>query len=81
MPCRSDEEDIQLPSDPDYITLQTDRRKPECGAERVAFSVEGLSPVLSPVKEIQFEKQGRAQEQSTLCAAHVTAIGYLLALR
>ncbi len=34
-----------------------------------------------PVKEIEFEKQGQAQKQSTLCAAHVTAIGYCPALR
>ena len=31
--------------------------------------------------EIKFLKQGRAQEQSTLCSAHVTAIGYRPALR
>ena len=79
MPCRSDEEDIQLPSDSDYVTLPTDRRK--CGAERVAFCGEGSISVPSPVKEIIFEKQGRAQEQSALCPAHVTAIGYRPALR
>ena len=79
MPRRSDEEDIQLPSDPNYITLPTDRRK--CGTERVSFSGEGSISIPSPVKEIKFEKQGRAQEQSTLCAAHVTAIGYRPALR
>jgi hypothetical protein len=79
MPCLSDEEDIQLPSDPNYIILQTDRRK--CGAERVSFSGEGSISVPSPVKEIKFEKQGRIQEQSTLCAAHVTAIGYHPALQ
>jgi hypothetical protein len=79
MPCLSDEEDIQLPSDPDFITPPTDRRK--CGAERVSFSGEGSISVPSPVKEIIFEKQGRAQEQSTLRAAHVTAIGYRPALR
>ncbi len=62
---QSDEEDIQLPSDSDYITLPTDRRK--CGAERVAFSGEGSSSVPSPVKEKKFEKQGLAQEQSSLC--------------
>ena len=57
----------------------TDRSK--CGAERVSFSGEGSISVPSPVKEIKFEKRGRAQEQSTLCAAHVTAIGYRPALR
>jgi hypothetical protein len=75
MRCRSDEEEIQLHSDPDYITQQTDRRK--CGAEHVSFSGEGSSSVSSPLKEIKFEKQGRAQEQSalwSLCAVHVTAI-------
>jgi hypothetical protein len=79
MPRRSDEDDIQLPSDPDYITPPTDRRK--CGAERVSFSGEGSISVSSPVKEINFEKRGRAQEQSALCFAHVTGIGYLPALR
>ncbi len=68
-----------MPSDPDYITQPTDRHK--CGAERVPFSGEGSSSVPSPVKEIKFEKQGRAQEQSALCAAHVTAIGYRPALQ
>jgi hypothetical protein len=75
----SDEDDMQLPSDADYIPPQTDRRK--CGAERVSFSGEGSISVPSPVKQINFEKQGRAQEQSTLCTAHVTAIGYRPALR
>ena len=79
MPRRSDEDDIQLPSDPDYITPPTDRRK--CGAERVSFGGEGSNSVPSPFKQINFEKQGRAQEQSTLCSAHVTAIGYRPALR
>ena len=79
MPRRSDEDDIQLPSDPDYITPPTDRRK--CGAERVSFSGEGSISVPSPVKQIKFEKQGRAQEQSALCSAHVTGIGYRPALR
>jgi hypothetical protein len=79
MPCRSDEEDIQLPSDPNYITLPTDRRK--SGAERVSFCGEGSISVPSPVTEIKFEKQGRAQEQNTLCAAHVMAIRYRPALR
>jgi hypothetical protein len=79
MPRRSDVDDIQLPSDPDYITPPTDRRK--CGAERVSFSGEGSISVPSPVKQINFEKQGRAQEQSTLCYAHVTGIGYRPALR
>ncbi len=78
MPCRSDE-DIQLPSDPNRITPPTDRRK--CGAERISFSGEGSISVPSPVKQIKFEKQGRAQEQSTLCVAHVTAHGYRSALR
>ncbi len=50
-------------------------------AERVTFCGEGSISVPSPVKEIIFEKQGRAQEQGTLCAAHVTAIGYRPALQ
>ncbi len=79
MPRRSDEEDMQLPSDPNYITLPTDRRK--CGAERVSFSGEGSISVPSPVTEKKIEKQGRVQEQSTLCAAHVMAIRYRPALR
>jgi hypothetical protein len=79
MPRRSDEDDIQLPSDPDYITPPTDRRK--CGAERVSFSVEDSISVPSPVKHIKFKKQGRAQEQSTLCASHLTGIAYRPALR
>ena len=79
MPCLSDEEDIQLPSAPNYITPPTDRRM--CGAERVSFSGEGLISVPSPVQEIKFETQGRAQEQSTLCATHVMAIQYRPALR
>jgi hypothetical protein len=79
MPCRSDEEDIQLPSDPNFIARPTDRRK--CWAERVSFSGEGSISVPSPVTEIKFEKLGRAQEQNTLCAAHVMAIRYCPALR
>jgi hypothetical protein len=79
MPRQSDEDDIQLPSDPDYITPQTDRRK--CGAERVSFSGEGSSSVPSPVKQIKFKTQGQAQEQSVLCAAHITGIAYRPALR
>ncbi len=67
-----------MPSDPNYITPPTDRRK--CGAERVSFSCEGSISLPSPVKQIKFEKQGRAREQSTLCASHVTAIGYSPAL-
>ncbi len=81
MPRQSDDEqsdeESQLPSDTDHVTLPTDRRK--CGAERVSF--EGSSTVPSPVKEIIFEKRGQAQEQSTLCAAHVTPIGYCPALQ
>jgi hypothetical protein len=76
---RSDEGDIQLPSDPDYIAPPTDRRK--CGAERVSFSGEGSISVPSPVQQIQFEKHGRTQEQSALCSAHVTGIAYCPALR
>jgi hypothetical protein len=72
MPRQSDDEESQLPSDLVYVTQPTDRRK--CGAMRIAFSGEGSISVPSPVKEIKFEKQGQAQEQSTLCAAHVTAI-------
>jgi hypothetical protein len=79
MPRQSDDEASRLPSDSDNVTLPTDRRK--CGAERVTFSSKGSSSVSSPVKEKIFEKQGRAQEQSSLCAAHVTAIGYRPALR
>jgi hypothetical protein len=78
MPCQSDEDDIQLPSDPDYITLPTDSRK--CGAERVSFSGEGSISVPSPVKHIKFKKQGQAQEQSALCASHLTGITYCPAL-
>jgi hypothetical protein len=79
MPCRSDEDDIQLPSDPNYITPPTDRRK--CGAQRFSFSCEGSISVPSPVTEKKIEKQGRAQEQNTLSAAHVMAIRYRPALR
>ncbi len=68
-----------MPSDPDYVTRQTDRRM--CGSARVPLSGEGSSSVPSPVKEIKFEKKGRTQEQSSLCAAHVMAIGYRPALR
>ncbi len=68
-----------MPSDPNYITPPTDRRK--CGAERVSFSGESSISVPSPVTEMKFEKQGRAQEQSTLCAAHVMAIRYRPALQ
>jgi hypothetical protein len=81
MPRRSDEDDIQLPSDPDYITPPTDRRNLKCGAERVSFSGEGSISVSSPVKQIKFEKQGRAQKQSALCASHLTGIAYRPALR
>ncbi len=79
MPRRSDENDIQLPSDLDYITPPTDRRK--CGAERVAFSGEGSISVPSSVLQINFETEGRAQEQSALCASHFTGIAYRPALR
>ncbi len=79
MPRRSDEDDIQLPSDPDYITPPTDRC--ECGAERVSFSGEGSISVHPPVMQINFEKQGRAQEQSALCASHLTGIAHRPALR
>jgi hypothetical protein len=74
MPRQSDDEEGQLPSDSDYVTPPTDRRK--CGAVPIAFSGEGSISVPSPVKEIISEKQRLAQEQSALCAAHVTAIGY-----
>jgi hypothetical protein len=50
MPCQSDDDDIQLPSDPDYILPPTDRRK--CGAERVPFSDEDSISVSSPVEEM-----------------------------
>ncbi len=76
---RSDEDDIQLPSDPDYITPPTDRRK--YGTERVSFSGEGSISVPSPVMQINFEKQRRAQEQRALCASHFTGIAYRPALR
>ncbi len=79
MPRKLDDVESQLPSDSDYVTPPTDRRK--CGAERVSFSCEGSSSVPPPVKEIKFVERGLAQEQSALCAAHVTAIGYCPALR
>jgi hypothetical protein len=79
MPRPSDEDDRQLLSDPDYITPPTDRHK--CGAERVSFRGEGSISVPSPVTEINFEKQGRAQEWSALCASHLTGIAYRPALR
>ncbi len=50
MPRQSDEEESQLPSDSDYVTPQTERRK--CWAERVPFSGEGSSSTPSPIKEI-----------------------------
>jgi hypothetical protein len=59
-PRRSDEDDMQLPSDPNYITPTTDRRK--CGAERVSFSGEDSISVPSSIKHMKFEKQKRAQE-------------------
>jgi hypothetical protein len=76
---QSDDEESQFPGDSDYVTPPTDRRK--CGAECDSFSGEGSSSVPSPVKEIKFEKRGRAQELSALCADHVTGIGYRPALR
>jgi hypothetical protein len=79
MPRQSDDDESQLPSDSDYVTPPTDIRM--CGAERVPFSGEGSNSVTPPVKEIIFEKRGRAQEQSALCAAHVMAIRYRPALR
>jgi hypothetical protein len=79
MPRQSDDEESPLPSDSDNVTPPTDRSK--CGAERVPFSGEGSSSVPSSVKEIILEKLGRAQEQSTLCAAHLTAIGSCPAFR
>jgi hypothetical protein len=59
MPRQSDDEECQLPSDLDYVTLPTDRRN--CGADRVSFNGEGSSSIPSPVKEINFKKWGRAQ--------------------
>ncbi len=47
MPRRSDDEESQLPSDSDYATPPTDRRKG--GAERVPFSDEGSNSIPSPV--------------------------------
>ncbi len=79
MPRQSDDVENQLPSDSDCITSPADRRK--CGAVRVSFSDEGSISVPSPVKEIIFMGRGRAQEQSALCVAHATAIGYRPALR
>ncbi len=70
MPRQSDEEESQLPSDSDYVTPPTDRRK--CWADRVPCSGEGSSAVPSLVQEINFERQGRAQEQSAQCVSHVT---------
>ncbi len=46
-----------------------------------ALCGEGSISVPSPVKEIIFEKQGRAKEQSSLCTAHVTAIRSRRSLR
>ncbi len=43
MPRKSDDEESQLPSDLDYVTPPTDRRK--CGAERVPFGGGGSSSV------------------------------------
>ncbi len=54
----------------------TDRRKG--GAERVPFGGEGSSSIPSPVKEIKFEKRGRAQEQSSRCVSHVTPVLYFV---
>jgi hypothetical protein len=63
MPSRYDEDDmIQLPSDPDYITLPTDRRK--CGAERVSFSGEGSISVHPPVMQIFEAGTGSGAERS-----------------
>ncbi len=78
MPRHSDDEESPLPSDSDNFTPPTDRRK--CGAECLLFSGDGWSSIPSPIKEIIFEKRGQAQEQSPLCAAHSTAIGYRPAL-
>ncbi len=78
MPRQMDDVESQLPSDSDYVAQQTDRRK--CGAERVSLSGEGSNSITSPVKEIIFVEWGRAQEQSSLCAAHVKAIRYRPAL-
>ena len=79
MPRQCDDEKSPLPSDSDNCTPPTDRRK--CGAERFSFSGEGSSSVPFPVKHIKFENQGRAQEQSALCASHLTGIAYRPALR
>jgi hypothetical protein len=62
MPCLSDEEDVQLPSDLNYITQPTERRK--CGAERVSFGGEGLISAPSPVKEIKFESRDRLRSRA-----------------
>ncbi len=78
MPCQSDDEESQLPSDSDYATLQTDRIK--CWAECDPFSGEGSSSICPPVKKIKFEIQGRAQEQSAQCEPHVTLIVHCPAL-
>ncbi len=49
--------------------------------QKQVWSGEGSISVPSPVTEKKIEKQGRAQEQSTLCAAHIMAIRYRTALR
>ncbi len=79
MPRQSDDEEGPLPSDSDNVTPPTDRSK--CAAERVSFSDEGSSSVPYPVKQLKFQKRGQAQQQSALCASHVTTIGYCSALR
>ncbi len=49
MSSRSDEDDIQLPSDPNYITLQTDRAPSAVGrAQGLVFQGFGFEPDLFP---------------------------------
>jgi hypothetical protein len=81
MPRRSEDEELQLPNDPDYITLPTDRRK--CRAERVPFCGEGSSSICSPVKEIKFGTLLLAQEEQEtfMCAAHRTPLRHCPTLR
>ncbi len=80
MPCRSEDEECQLPSDSDYATPPNDDWH-KCWPESVPFSGEGSSSVPSLVQEIKFEKRGRAQEQTFQCVSHVTLILHCPALR
>ncbi len=65
MPCRSDEEDIQLPSDPDYITPPTDRRK--CGLSVFHLVVKVRAPYLPPLRRYN-SRSGDGVKSRELCA-------------